>query len=90
MVSSSGVSRMARAPREETYNVVVIGAGTAGLVTAAGTAALGGRVALVERNRMGGDCVARKAADRYQRSRITSTARKVFSWLYRVRREARS
>ena len=39
------------------YNVVVIGAGTAGLVTAAGTAGLGGRVALIERNRMGGDCL---------------------------------
>jgi pyruvate/2-oxoglutarate dehydrogenase complex dihydrolipoamide dehydrogenase (E3) component len=40
-----------------TYNVVVIGAGTAGLVTAAGTAGLGGRVALIERSRMGGDCL---------------------------------
>ncbi len=40
-----------------TYNVVVIGAGTAGLVTAAGTAGLGGRVALVERHLMGGDCL---------------------------------
>jgi pyruvate/2-oxoglutarate dehydrogenase complex dihydrolipoamide dehydrogenase (E3) component len=39
------------------YNVVVLGAGTAGLVTAAATAGLGGRVALVERNRMGGDCL---------------------------------
>src|ERR1044071_7492346 len=39
------------------YNVVVIGAGTAGLVTAAGTAGLGGRVALVEKHRMGGDCL---------------------------------
>ncbi len=39
------------------YNVVVIGAGTAGLVTAAGTAGLGGRVALVERHQMGGDCL---------------------------------
>ncbi len=39
------------------YNAVVIGAGTAGLVTAAGTAGLGGRVALVERNQMGGDCL---------------------------------
>jgi pyruvate/2-oxoglutarate dehydrogenase complex dihydrolipoamide dehydrogenase (E3) component len=39
------------------YNVVVIGGGTAGLVTAAGTAGLGGRVALVEANRMGGDCL---------------------------------
>jgi pyruvate/2-oxoglutarate dehydrogenase complex dihydrolipoamide dehydrogenase (E3) component len=41
----------------EIYNVVVIGAGTAGLVTAAGTAGLGGRVALVERGRMGGECL---------------------------------
>lgn len=42
---------------EGVYNVVVIGGGTAGLVTAAGTAGLGGRVALVERNKMGGDCL---------------------------------
>jgi pyruvate/2-oxoglutarate dehydrogenase complex dihydrolipoamide dehydrogenase (E3) component len=42
---------------EGIYNVVVIGAGTAGLVTAAGTAELGGRVALIERNLMGGDCL---------------------------------
>jgi pyruvate/2-oxoglutarate dehydrogenase complex dihydrolipoamide dehydrogenase (E3) component len=42
---------------ESVYNVVVIGAGTAGLVTAAGTAGLGGHVALVERNLMGGDCL---------------------------------
>jgi pyruvate/2-oxoglutarate dehydrogenase complex dihydrolipoamide dehydrogenase (E3) component len=49
---------MGRADRGRgVYNVVVIGAGTAGLVTAAGTAGLGGRVALVERNRMGGDCL---------------------------------
>lgn len=39
------------------YNAVVIGAGTAGLVTAAGTAGLGGRVALIERHKMGGDCL---------------------------------
>lgn len=42
---------------EGVYNVVVIGAGTGGLVTAAGTAGLGGRVALIERNKMGGDCL---------------------------------
>ena len=42
---------------EGIYNVVVIGAGTAGLVTAAGTAGLSGRVALIERNKMGGDCL---------------------------------
>ena len=42
---------------QKRYNVAVIGAGTAGLVTAAGTAALGGCVALIERNKMGGDCL---------------------------------
>lgn len=39
------------------YNLVVIGAGTAGLVAAIGAAALGARVALVERQLMGGDCL---------------------------------
>ncbi|MCH7872187.1 MAG: mercuric reductase, partial [Planctomycetes bacterium] len=39
------------------YNMVVIGAGTAGLVTAAGAAGLGAKVALVERALMGGDCL---------------------------------
>ena len=41
------------APR---YNLVVIGAGTAGLVTAAGAALLGAKVALIEKHLMGGDC----------------------------------
>jgi len=39
------------------YHLVVIGAGTAGLVTAAAAAGLGARVALVERHLMGGDCL---------------------------------
>ncbi len=39
------------------YNLVVVGAGTAGLVTAAGAAGLGAKVALVERAWMGGDCL---------------------------------
>src|SRR5215510_14999347 len=39
------------------YNLVVIGAGTAGLVSAAGAAGLGAKVALIERNLMGGDCL---------------------------------
>ena len=39
------------------YHLVVIGAGTAGLVAAAGAAGLGARVALVERHLMGGDCL---------------------------------
>ncbi len=41
----------------ERYNLVVIGAGTAGLVTAAGAAGLGAKVALVEQRFMGGDCL---------------------------------
>src|SRR5437762_4933826 len=39
------------------YNLVVIGAGTAGLVTAAGAAGLGAKVALVEKSLLGGDCL---------------------------------
>lgn len=39
------------------YHLVVIGAGTAGLVSAAGAAGLGAKVALVERKLMGGDCL---------------------------------
>jgi pyruvate/2-oxoglutarate dehydrogenase complex dihydrolipoamide dehydrogenase (E3) component/uncharacterized membrane protein YdjX (TVP38/TMEM64 family) len=39
------------------YNLVVIGAGTAGLVSAAGAAGLGAKTALVERALLGGDCL---------------------------------
>lgn len=42
---------------QERYHLVVIGAGTAGLVTAAGAAGLGAKVALIERSLMGGDCL---------------------------------
>lgn len=41
----------------ERYHLVVIGAGTAGLVSAAGAAGLGARVAIIERHLMGGDCL---------------------------------
>src|SRR4051794_41708372 len=41
----------------ERYHLVVIGAGTAGLVSAKGAAGLGARVALIERHLMGGDCL---------------------------------
>ena len=44
-------------PNRGRYNLVVIGAGTAGLVCAAGAAGLGARVALIERHLMGGDCL---------------------------------
>ena len=39
------------------YNLVVIGAGTAGLITANGAAGLGAKVALIEKHLMGGDCL---------------------------------
>ena len=39
------------------YNLVVLGAGTAGLVAAAGAAGMGAKVALIERHLMGGDCL---------------------------------
>src|SRR5690242_14313466 len=39
------------------YNMVVIGAGTAGLVTAAIAAGVGAKVALIEQYLMGGDCL---------------------------------
>lgn len=42
---------------EPVYDLVVIGGGTAGLVSASGGAALGARVALIERDRLGGDCL---------------------------------
>ena len=42
---------------KQRYNLVVVGGGTAGLVTAAGAAGLGASVALVEKTLMGGDCL---------------------------------
>lgn len=40
-----------------TYDLVIIGAGPAGLVAARGAATLGKKVALVERNLLGGNCL---------------------------------
>lgn len=44
-------------PMTKRYHLIVIGAGSAGLVAAAGAAGLGARVALIEKNKMGGDCL---------------------------------
>lgn len=49
--SLSGVSRRAR------HDLVVIGGGTTGLVASQAAAGLGARVALVERDRVGGECL---------------------------------
>ncbi len=45
------------ADRTKRYDLVVVGGGTGGLVSAAIAAGLGARVALIERDRMGGDCL---------------------------------
>lgn len=39
------------------YDLIVIGGGSGGLVAAAGAAKLGARVALVEKNKLGGECL---------------------------------
>jgi pyruvate/2-oxoglutarate dehydrogenase complex dihydrolipoamide dehydrogenase (E3) component len=41
----------------ERYNLVVIGAGSAGLVSSYIAAAVKAKVALIERDKMGGDCL---------------------------------
>jgi pyruvate/2-oxoglutarate dehydrogenase complex dihydrolipoamide dehydrogenase (E3) component len=46
-----------RVTLSEQFDVVVIGGGTAGLVTASGCARLGRRVALIEKEALGGDCL---------------------------------
>jgi len=51
------VYRGHRKPDKYDYNLIVIGAGSGGLVTAYIGAAVKARVALIERHRMGGDCL---------------------------------
>jgi dihydrolipoamide dehydrogenase len=46
-----------RKPRSYDTNLVVIGAGSAGLVTAYIAAAAGAKVTLIEKDKMGGDCL---------------------------------
>lgn len=48
---------MAYRKGEGDYNAIAIGAGSAGLITTAILSGLGARVALIERNLMGGDCL---------------------------------
>ena len=77
------------------YNLVVIGAGPAGLVTAIAAAGLGARVALVERQAMGGDClnvgcVPSKALLEFTRRNPGCGADEAFTWLRQVRAEIAS
>lgn len=41
----------------ETFDIAVVGGGTGGLVTAAGASQFGARVALIEKDRLGGECL---------------------------------
>lgn len=44
-------------PKKYDYNIIVIGAGSAGLVTSYIAATLNAKVALIEKHKMGGDCL---------------------------------
>ncbi len=72
------------------YHLVVIGAGPAGLITAIGAAGLGAKVALVEKHRMGGDClnvgcVPSKALLAYTARHPQADFDDAFRWLRQVR-----
>jgi pyruvate/2-oxoglutarate dehydrogenase complex dihydrolipoamide dehydrogenase (E3) component/uncharacterized membrane protein YdjX (TVP38/TMEM64 family) len=51
------IYRKHRKPARFDYNLIVIGAGAAGLVSSYIGATVGARVALIEKNKMGGDCL---------------------------------
>ena len=57
LVDNCRPPRRANPTPAKKYNLVVIGGGTAGLVSAAGAAGLGAKVALIERSLLGGDCL---------------------------------
>jgi len=48
---------MTKQPKKFDYNQIVIGAGSAGLITSYICAVVGAKVALIEKNKMGGDCL---------------------------------
>ena len=74
------------------YHLVVIGAGPAGLVTSIAAAGLGARVALVERQAMGGDClnvgcVPSKSLLEFTRRNPGASFDEAFTWLRQVRQK---
>ena len=78
-------------PRRK-YHLVVIGAGPAGLVASIAAAGLGARVALVERQAMGGDClnigcVPSKSLLDFVRRNPNASFAEAFAWLRQVRSE---
>ena len=56
-IKSGKVYRGHTKPKSFDYNLVVIGAGSAGLVSSYIAAAVKAKVALIEQNKMGGDCL---------------------------------
>ena len=54
---ASRLLRKYKAPKKYDYNVVVIGAGSAGLVASYIAATVKAKVALIEKHKMGGDCL---------------------------------
>ena len=74
------------------YHLVVVGAGPAGLISAIGAAGLGAKVALVERHRMGGDCLNVGCMPSKSLLAFTEHAEnpdfdQAFAWLRQVRAE---
>lgn len=73
------------------YHLVVIGAGPAGLICAIGAAGLGARVALVERQAMGGDCLnvgcvpSKSLLEHTKRHPVDGSFEAAFAWMREVR-----
>jgi len=57
LANSRKVMKKYKAPKKFDYNVAVIGAGSAGLVAAYISAAIKAKVVLIEKDKMGGDCL---------------------------------
>lgn len=57
VIKAKKVYKGFKKPKNFDYNMVVLGAGSAGLVTAYISTAVNAKVALIEKNKMGGDCL---------------------------------
>ncbi|NKB97613.1 MAG: FAD-binding protein [Pseudomonadales bacterium] len=74
------------------YHLVVVGAGPAGLIASIGAAGLGAKVALIEKHRMGGDClnvgcVPSKAILTYTENHPDADFQDAFSFARQIRAE---